>query len=92
MPKQRLDASFSGHVQGVGFRFTALDVAARFPTVTGFVRNTPDARVEIVAEGEPETLNAFINAVQRSMAGYIHSVETYQTKATGEFTNFTIRR
>jgi acylphosphatase len=88
----RLEASFSGHVQGVGFRFTALDVAARFPDVTGFVRNTPDGRVEIVAEGVSHEVRGFVEAVNRAMAGYIHNVETYQAKATGEFSNFTIRR
>ena len=41
---------FSGHVQGVGFRYTTRSVASRF-AVTGYVRNLPDGRVELVAEG-----------------------------------------
>jgi acylphosphatase len=46
-----------GRVQGVGFRFTTVEVASRFP-VTGFVRNLPDGSVEIVAEGaEPAVLD-----------------------------------
>lgn len=92
MSETRLETSFSGHVQGVGFRFTTLDVAARFPAIKGYVRNMPDGRVEVVAEGYSHDVKAFIEAVQQAMAGYIHNVETYQAKATGEFSDFSIRR
>ena len=44
---------FSGRVQGVGFRYTACHIARHF-TVTGYVRNLPDGRVELLAEGNPE--------------------------------------
>jgi acylphosphatase len=56
---------YSGHVQGVGFRYTAQRLAQRYH-VGGFVRNLRDGRVELVAEGE-----AFLSDVARSMAGYI---------------------
>ena len=42
---------YSGHVQGVGFRYTVKSVAAGFE-VNGTVRNLPDGRVELVAEGD----------------------------------------
>lgn len=88
---ERIEASFSGHVQGVGFRFTTLDIACRFPRVTGYVRNTPDGRVEIVAEGPPENLKSFLNAIQGAMAGYIHNMEAFRGQPTGEFVGFNIR-
>ena len=88
----RIQAYFSGHVQGVGFRFTTLDIADRFPGITGFVRNLADGRVEVVAEGAEERVNAFIAAVEDAMGRYIHGVAKKQVPATGEFSNFTLAR
>ncbi len=53
-----------GRVQGVGFRAFAAS-RARQHGVRGEVRNTPDGAVEIVAEGEEATLEAFLEDVQR---------------------------
>ena len=41
----------SGLVQGVGYRYFVLRAAARHQ-VLGTVRNLPDERVEVIAEGE----------------------------------------
>ena len=54
---------YSGHVQGVGFRYTAKTAATGFE-VTGIVRNLPDGRVEMVAEGVREELEAFRDAIR----------------------------
>ena len=48
----------SGEVQGVGFRFFAQRAAARHQVV-GYVRNLPDGRVEALAEGPRENVEAF---------------------------------
>jgi acylphosphatase len=48
----------SGDVQGVGFRFFAQRAAARHQVV-GFVRNLEDGRVEALAEGPPQSVEAF---------------------------------
>ncbi len=45
-------------VQGVGYRFFTLRVAARHQ-VCGTVRNLPDGRVEVVAEGDREAISEF---------------------------------
>lgn len=82
---------FTGRVQGVGFRYTTQAVAQRHDVV-GFVRNLPDGRVEVVAEGLSAELNRFIQNVERAMAGYIDDRTEAQTIPTGEFTSFSIRR
>lgn len=87
----RCTAWFEGHVQGVGFRFTTCEVAERF-AVTGFVRNLPDGRVELVAEGEAAEVNRFVAAVQAAMNRFIHGMETHESPATGEFAGFGVRR
>jgi acylphosphatase len=48
----------SGRVQGVGFRYFALD-AARREGLNGFVTNRDDGSVEAVAEGESESVDRF---------------------------------
>ncbi len=58
---------FSGHVQGVGFRYTARHVAGGFD-VTGYVKNLADGRVEAVVEGEPEEVAAYVNALSSTFA------------------------
>ena len=63
---------FSGRVQGVGFRYTAERIAKGFK-VRGYVRNLPDGRVELVMEGEPSTLDAFLQAIRSEMGGKIQS-------------------
>lgn len=54
---------YSGNVQGVGFRYTAKYVATGFE-ITGTVRNLPDGRVELIAEGEKLELESFRQAVR----------------------------
>jgi acylphosphatase len=61
---------YSGRVQGVGFRFTAQELAEGLP-VSGYVRNLPAGDVELVAEGAAKAVDEFVNLVSERMAGYI---------------------
>jgi acylphosphatase len=83
---------YSGRVQGVGFRYTVRSVALGFD-VTGTVRNLPDGRVELVAEGEKLELEAFRRAIQDSDVGGLarHEEVTWGT-AEGLFRGFEIVR
>ena len=81
---------FSGHVQGVGFRYTAQHLARNHP-VSGYVRNLPDGRVELVAEGEAKDLDALLDALKRQMEGFIRKLDVTTAPATGEFAGFAIR-
>ena len=65
MASRRLHAFFSGRVQGVGFRYTAERIAEDFP-ITGFVRNLPDGRVELLVEGDEVDLEGFIQKIRKS--------------------------
>ena len=81
---------YSGMVQGVGFRFTALRAARSYP-VTGYVRNMPDGRVEMVVEGSSGDIEGMKNDIAGQLAGYIKGVDEGESAATGEFDQFTIR-
>ena len=86
---QRWTVLFSGTVQGVGFRYTVRQVAGGF-AVTGDVRNLPDGRVELRAEGEPAELRRFVAAIEETMGRYIRGRETRESPATAEFSGFSI--
>lgn len=54
---------FSGHVQGVGFRYTTIQLARRFH-LTGWVKNVYDGRVEMEVQGENEEYEYLMQAVK----------------------------
>lgn len=88
---RRLRACFEGHVQGVGFRYTAVGLAARLG-VTGYVANLMNGDVELVAEGPAERLLELLQQIQRSHLGrYILRIQQQWLPATGEFTDFDVR-
>jgi acylphosphatase len=86
----RLHVFFSGSVQGVGFRYTACHIARRYG-VSGFVRNLPDGRVELVAEGKRQEVLDFVADIEQDMHGYIVKSEKVLSQATNEFVSFNIR-
>lgn len=90
MAPVRVEICYSGTVQGVGFRYTVRRIASRFE-VTGFVRNRRDGRVELVAEGEEEEINQFLDAIDSSLGGHVRDREVQQSTFHGEFTSFDIR-
>ena len=78
---------FSGRVQGVGFRATACAVSVNFE-VTGTVRNLPDGRVELVAEGQAEEVKRFTDALGRQMHEFISDRHIHEAPAAGGFERF----
>ena len=81
---------FTGRVQGVGFRYTALKVATEFD-VAGFVCNLADGRVQLEAEGRAETVAAFVAAVEERMHGSIRKTERAAHTRAPQFRGFTIK-
>ncbi len=74
-----------GLVQGVYFRASCADVA-RTRGVGGYVRNRPDGRsVEIVAEGEPDAVDAVIEWARHGPRhAVVDSVEVTDEPPQGE--------
>jgi acylphosphatase len=83
-------AVFTGRVQGVGFRYTALQVAREYE-VSGFVSNLPDGRVLLEVEGRPEEVEAFIAALHERMQGYVRKVERQSRVREAQFAGFSVR-
>jgi acylphosphatase len=90
--RQRMQIFYSGHVQGVGFRYSTKMLAQGYE-VTGTVRNLPDGRVELVAEGPREELDAFRKGLQQSELGsLIRNEEIHWSEPKNEFRGFDIVR
>ncbi|QSR88448.1 acylphosphatase [Methylacidiphilum caldifontis] len=90
--KKQLKAYFYGHVQGVGFRATTWRVA-QFYNIDGIVRNLRDGRVELIVEGEEQTIKDFIRELTHShMKSYISHVDFIWGEAEGKYIHFHIVR
>jgi len=90
--RRRLNIFYSGRVQGVGFRHAVKTAAAGFE-IAGIVRNLPDGRVELIAEGTREELTAFRDAIRvAGLAGFIHDEQVNWADAQYEFRSFEISR
>ncbi|MFC1667892.1 acylphosphatase [Chlamydiota bacterium] len=88
--KTRLHVFFSGIVQGVGLRFLVQKIVS-FYTVSGFVKNLYDGRVELVLEGDKNILEEIIKQITSShLQDYIHEVNQTWDESTGEYAGFKI--
>ncbi len=89
MVQQRI-VHFSGDVQGVGFRYTAIRTAGAFD-VTGYVRNLPDGRVECVVEGQDDEIEAFLTELTERMGRHVRRKEQQIAPYSGLFDSFDVR-
>jgi len=90
--KERARVVISGHVQGVLFRKSLMELA-RTLVVTGWVRNLRDGRVEAFAEGERDKLDELIEYCHRGPSGArVKDVLVEWSAPNGEFRGFRITR
>lgn len=84
--------TISGEVQGVGYRFFAQRIAARHQVV-GYVRNLPDGRVEVRAEGTPESVEGFKHDLAAGpQYARVEQVEELSLDPNGAYKSFRIER
>ena len=80
---------FTGRVQGVGFRFTAFNIAKR-SEITGHVRNLPDGSVEMLAQGYPQDIKDCIDDIKETFQSSIRKITEDQTEFNNSVTEFNI--
>lgn len=91
MAAKRVHLRITGRVQGVGFRYAALAEARRLGA-RGWVRNTHNGAVELLAEGDEEHLRRLIVWCHAGPPGaHVTAVEQQWLGATGEFNDFSIQ-
>ena len=81
---------FTGRVQGVGFRYSTMQVAREYD-VAGHVSNLLDGRVQVEAEGEEAEVRAFIDALGERMHGCIRETTRHAARRAPQFKGFVIR-
>ncbi len=87
---ERVHIWVSGKVQGVWYRATTVE-KARELGLRGWVRNLPDGRVEIVAEGPRGALEKLIAWCHEGPPlAVVDEVKVIWEPYTGEFLNFSI--
>lgn len=91
MARQAVHIVAHGRVQGVGFRFFVRMTASRFG-VKGWVRNLVDGSVEAHAEGDRDTLEAFVEKVREGPAfGHVTDLDIDWSAPSEQMASFEIR-
>jgi acylphosphatase len=80
---------FSGRVQGVGFRWTCQRIAKRHP-VSGTVKNLADGTVELFADGNQQSVIAFLVEINSKMSGNIREQNITPVRDQVTFEGFKI--
>lgn len=88
--RKQLHLYYSGKVQGIGFRYTVLDIALGL-RIYGWVKNLNDERVEVLAESEEDTLKVFLERINQHFLRYITDATVEWQSASGEFSGFEIK-
>ncbi len=88
--KVRKHIYFSGRVQGVGFRYSAVTLA-RTLDVTGWVRNLADGRVEMEAQGREEAIDLLLSRLHAQRWIVIEDMEIRTLAPLGDESAFTAR-
>ena len=81
---------YSGRVQGVWFRKTALGLAAGL-SIGGFVKNEQDGSVLLDVQGPENDLQELMRRISSSFESNIESVQVEERKATGKTSGFRIK-
>ena len=89
--KSKIHVFVSGRVQGVFFRYFTKENAQRL-ALSGWVRNTKDGKVELVAEGESDDLEKLIDKLKEGpQMAMVKDLDVKWEDPTGEFDNFVVR-
>lgn len=86
---ERIESIISGKVQGVGFRYSVLQASRNFK-VNGFVKNLETGEVQVIAEGEKQELENFLNTIRNFSFTEITKIESKWKKFEDEFKEFKI--
>ena len=89
--RARVHLFVRGRVQGVAFRAATADEGRRLG-VGGWVRNLPDGRVEVEAEGERPALEALVELCRRGPpAARVEELDVTWTAYRGDLAPFATR-
>ena len=87
---KQLHVLYSGNVQGVGFRFTCINIARELG-VAGWVRNLCAGEVELTAEAEEVALKDMLARIKQEFSRYIDNADIQWLEPKGEFKDFIVK-
>lgn len=89
---RRIELRIRGRVQGVGYRYSAVEQARRLGLV-GWVRNTDGGDVELMAEGSPAALRQLLDWCRSGPPGArVSGIDEHWSTAGLGISGFEIRR
>ena len=81
--------TFSGRVQGVGFRFTAQRIACRYG-IKGYVRNLPDGNVEMLAQESADNVAEMLRDISETFKGNLRETRIQDIPPEPKYKDFRI--
>ncbi|MFA6349543.1 MAG: acylphosphatase [Candidatus Omnitrophota bacterium] len=90
MAKKQVHVLYSGNVQGVGFRFTCINIAHELE-ITGWVKNTSGGGVELVAEADEYTLKDMLARIDREFSRYIDNADIQWLETEDKSKDFVVK-
>jgi len=89
--QQAIAATVTGRVQGVGYRYSVLNVAKELG-LAGWVRNAPDGSVETLAQGNERVLDRFVVFLRQGpWAARVDAVDVRSVEIDAALSGFTVR-
>lgn len=89
--QKAIAATVTGRVQGVGYRYSVLNVAGRLG-LTGWVRNAPDGSVETWAQGRAPVLEEFVAFLKQGpRSAHVETVSVHSVAPDESLSRFTVR-
>ena len=87
---KKLEIIISGLVQGVGFRYFTVRLAQEY-NILGNVRNSYDGKVRVVATGDDENMDLFLQELRNGpRMARVEDMKITELVVTQNFTNFRI--
>jgi len=89
--KKNVHVTISGKVQGVWFRANTKDKAEQLD-ISGWIRNTPDGKVEAIFEGEEENIKEMLDWCNNGPPlAKVKEVKIEEREPTNKYKKFDIR-
>jgi acylphosphatase len=85
----RIQVTYFGNVQGVGFRWNVIQVASSY-SVTGYVKNLASGNVEMMVEGNRKEVFLMVGEVEERLKDYWKSKEAEERRGDPHFENFQV--
>ena len=88
--KKTVHLRITGHVQGVGLRYSVYQKATSLG-ITGYAENLYDGSVEVVAEGDEESIKEIIHFIKTGLRwARVDNVEERWLEYKGQYKDFRI--